>query len=241
MRSVVFISDLHLHPDEPLITERFKRFLAWALDHAQTIYILGDFFHVWPGDDAIDSWSESLIAELVKLHHQGIKIYFMPGNRDFLLGRKFYRHAKIKYLPDPSVIYLQGKPVILSHGDRYCWEDKPHQRFRFLTRNAFFRRIFLALPLFLRRKLVNSVRYHSENKEADSRPVQPITFKALLKDMNLFHADTIIHGHIHQLGHVQHEEQSKTYHQYVLSDWDLSIHVLCYNKSMGFYFDGLEE
>ncbi len=138
MNEAVFISDLHLHPDDKNIQNRFNQFISWAQNKTKSIYILGDFVHVWPGDEALDFWANSIIKQLNSLADLGIKLYFMPGNRDFLMGSSFLNKAHMQYLPDPTPISIGETIVLLSHGDRYCTRDKSHQWLRRLTRNDIF-------------------------------------------------------------------------------------------------------
>ena len=162
MIEAVFISDLHLNPHDVAITERFDRFIQWASCNTKNVYILGDFFHVWPGDDALDNWSESIAMQLSWLTSRNVNIYFMHGNRDFLLGERFAKVAAMTLLHEPAVITLGGKKILLVHGDRYCTKDKGHQWLRCVTRNAIFPRLFSCLPYQMRAKLVNKVREHSQ-------------------------------------------------------------------------------
>ncbi|WP_419418692.1 UDP-2,3-diacylglucosamine diphosphatase [Legionella sp. D16C41] len=236
MLDAVFISDLHLHPDEDVINERFAKFIDWAATNTRTLYILGDFFHAWAGDDTMDSWSLSVANALKALVHQGVTVFFMPGNRDFLVGSHFLKLAGLKLLKEPTIIHLAGKPALLVHGDRYCIHDKSHQRFRKLTRNTLFMTLFLQLPKVIRKKLVNKVRQHSQNnytKPPNSMVVEP---KALLAHMQQCQVKTLIHGHTHQPGLTTHLFQHQKHEQYVLSDWDDNPQILCYHISKGLYF-----
>lgn len=237
MRNTVFISDLHLHPQETAITERFHCFIQWAAKHASTVYILGDFFHAWPGDDALDSWSESIAAQLKGLHDQGIKLYFMPGNRDFLIGKRFAKLASLILLKDPTTITLDGTKILLVHGDRYCTSDKSHQWFRKMTQNPLFKTLFLWLPYSLRSAIVNQVRQHSQMNKKKPLNNMKIVVPSMMKHMDQFGVKTVIHGHIHQPGITKHDFKSCEYYQYVLSDWDENPLIMCYNKPMGFYLD----
>lgn len=231
----VFISDLHLHPDNPVITARFDQFINWAAKSTKTLYILGDFFHVWPGDDGLTAWSEAIANKLNGLAQQGIKIYFMHGNRDFLLGTKFAALAGMDLLVEPAVINYDQKSVLLVHGDRYCSKDRSHQRFRCLTRNNLFIRLFLKLPLRWRQKMVNSVRKMSQAQTYNPDAMQVIP-ESMIAHMKHYKVDTVIHGHTHKPGLVEHCREAAIYKQYVLSDWDDSPDLLCYHNTIGFYF-----
>ena len=236
MIEAVFISDLHLHPLDLDITERFNRFIQWAADNTQSVYILGDFFHVWSGDDSLDAWSESIAAQLSWLAAQGVKLYFMHGNRDFLLGDRFAALASMSLLSEPTVITLGGKRVLLVHGDRYCTKDKGHQWLRRITRNSIFTRLFLRLPFEFRCKLVNEVRSRSQANRNKSLPSMDIVAPVMLSHMQQLDVRVLIHGHIHQPGLTTHQFRGEDYQQYVLSDWDDNPSFVCYDKSNGFYF-----
>lgn len=239
MIEAVFISDLHLHPDETLITDRFESFIQWASTAVKTVYILGDFFHVWPGDDLLDSWSQSIAARLAWLASKGVQIYLMRGNRDFLLGERFASLGALTLLNEPTVITLGDTKVLLMHGDCYCTKDKGHQWLRRFTRNAIFPALFLKIPATLRRRLVNSLRQHSQSNYQKPEAVMEIVVPVMLKHMCQLQATILIHGHIHQPGLREHRYQGLIYRQYVLSDWDDNPFLMCYDKPNGFYFKRL--
>ena len=235
MNEAVFISDLHLHPHQPEITEKFRKFIHWASEHTQSVYILGDFLHVWAGDDSANAWSDEIAHLLAGLSARGITVFFMVGNRDFLVGPTFLAQAHMQHLVDPTVIQLKNERVLLSHGDRYCTKDRSHQYFRLLTRNACFRRIFLCLPYRIRQCLVHQVRHYSQQnirKELDKMQTVPA---AMHHDVHCYDIKRIIHGHTHQPGLRDHQYAGIDWQEYTLSDWDENPSVLCYNKSKYYY------
>ena len=237
MIDAMFISDLHLHPDMPDISKRFEAFLAWASGRTRALYILGDFFHVWAGDDTSDVWSDAVAARLALLVKQGMHVYFMRGNRDFLLGTGFAKRAGLTLLEEPAVITLGDESVVLVHGDRYCTQDTAHQWFRRLTRNRWFFKCFMMLPKWFRVWIVKGVRQHSETNTGKQPSVMGVVPASLAKHLKQCGVKTVIHGHTHQPGHTVHEFEQAVYQQYVLSDWDAAPSILCYNKSIGLYFD----
>lgn len=237
MLEAVFISDLHLHPQQPLITLRFNRLIEWVAANAPKLYILGDFFHMWAGDDMRDAWSLKIIEKLRWLAEQGVSIYFMHGNRDFLLGKTFAKLAQVQLLADPTLINLGEQTVLLSHGDRYCLLDKAHQRFRRLTRNRLFKMIFLLLPLAFRLKLVNHVRTTSQNNRTKPAWSMDVVPEALIQQMKQYKTQSIIHGHTHQPGSTTYMSQGQKFTQWVLSDWDDIPQILCYYSSKGFQLE----
>lgn len=237
MIEAVFISDLHLHPDEVAITERFNQFIVWAAHSTRAVYILGDFFHVWPGDDALNTWSRLIADRLAWLVSQGVSVYFMPGNRDFLLGAHFAVAANVTMLVEPAFIKLGDERVLLVHGDRYCTQDKGHIWLRRLTRNWLFPRLFLRLPFALRERLVNQIRKNSQNNRHKPTAIMDVVPSSLLAHMHALNVTTVIHGHTHKPGLTTHDDHGQIYCQYVLSDWDDNPVLMCYDKSTGFYFD----
>lgn len=240
MTLTVFISDLHLHPKDSKITKRFDYFIDWAIEHSSDVYILGDFFHVWPGDDGIDEWSMMIANQLARLHAAGIPVYFMPGNRDFLLRQRFLNIAKMQSLVDPCVINLGGERILLSHGDRYCTEDKSHQWLRRLTRNSIFPKVFLKLPYSIRNKLVQQVRMYSQASRQKDKAAMDTTLTAIINHMRKMGVKTLIHGHTHKPKIELHSVNNINYKQIILSDWDQTTLILCYNSTKGFYFESLK-
>lgn len=238
MIDAVFISDLHLHPNIPAITERFTRFVQWAAENTRIVYILGDFFHVWAGDDSLDVWSKSIASQLSWLVAQGVTIHYMHGNRDFLLGEQFAKLAGLHLLPDPSVIEWDGHRILLTHGDSYCTNDRGHQWLRRLTRNRLFPALFLSIPYRFRLRLVSRVRTYSEGNKRKPQWTMDIVPSVMLSQMQKLGVDAVIHGHIHKPGLTVH---SGDYRQYVLSDWDDNPLILCYYKASGFCFIPFEE
>lgn len=236
MIEVVFISDLHLHPEDQAIQERFNQFLEWARGSVKNIYILGDFFHAWAGDDTIDEWSRGIAHQLFSLKKQGINVFYMHGNRDFLLGKSFAKLAGWTILPEPTVIQLGQEKILLVHGDRYCTKDRAHQRFRLLTRNKLFSTLFLSLPLKYRKRLVNQVRYHSQMNQNKSMEEMDVVSDAVIKHMLYSQVTQLIHGHTHKPGVISYQHKGQKLTRYVLSDWDDKPLLLCYDNTKGLYF-----
>ena len=241
MIEAVFISDLHLHPHDEAITLRFNHFIQWASKNVRRVYILGDFFHVWPGDDALDTWSRSIAMQLSWLASQGVKLYFMHGNRDFLLGEGFAKLASMTILPEPTVITLDGTKILLVHGDRYCTKDKGHQWLRRVTRNSIFPSLFLRLSYPFRANIVNTVRERSQANRQKSALSMDVVVPTMLRHMQQFGLRTLVHGHTHKPGLSTHQHEGENYHQYVLSDWDDNPLLMCYDSANGFYFVRLLE
>ncbi|KTD11154.1 UDP-2,3-diacylglucosamine hydrolase [Legionella gratiana] len=236
MIDVVFISDLHLHPEDQAIQERFNQFLEWAKVSVKNVYILGDFFHAWAGDDSIDEWSRGIALQLHSLKNQGVNIFYMHGNRDFLLGRYFAELAGWTILSEPTVIQLGQEKILLVHGDRYCTKDLAHQRFRRLTRNKVFSYLFLKLPLKFRQRLVNQVRYRSQMNQNLSMEEMDVVLETIIQHMMYYKVTQLIHGHTHKPGLTIYENNLEKLRRYVLSDWDDKPQLLCYDNTKGLCF-----
>ncbi|WP_298624988.1 UDP-2,3-diacylglucosamine diphosphatase [uncultured Legionella sp.] len=236
MIDAVFISDLHLHPDDKEIQERFNEFVNWARNSVKTIYILGDFFHAWAGDDSVDEWSRAIAAQLYELTENNISIYFMHGNRDFLLGKKYAQLAGWTVLQEPALIELGGEQILLVHGDRYCTKDRGHQRLRILTRNRLFTTLFLSCSLSFRNKLVNKVRTMSSKKHNKPMDEMDVVKETVIAHMSKFKVSTLIHGHTHKPGITEYDTGIHKLTRFVLSDWDDRPKLLCYDNTKGFYF-----
>ena len=145
--STLFIADLHLDPERPAITGLFGRFIDEEARGADALYILGDLFEAWVGDDDPSATGTFVADKLRGLADSGVPVYFMRGNRDFLLGDAFARRAGMTVLPDPALVTLYGKPTLLMHGDLLCTDDTAYQQFRTQTRDPAWQAGFLAQPL----------------------------------------------------------------------------------------------
>jgi len=237
MNEAVFISDLHLNPHEPDILARFERWVDWALHNTRSVYILGDFFHAWAGDDTADAWSMGIASQLSRFSEHEIPVYFMHGNRDFLLGPRFVREAEMILLTEPFCLRLNHLRVLLVHGDRYCTQDRAHQWFRRLTRNRLFVYLFLKLPKRWRINTVVRVRRYSQQHQPQEVEKMQVDIDALGVHAQQYQADVLIHGHTHQPKIINHQRFKHSFQHIVLSDWEENPHILCYDKSKGFYFN----
>ncbi|RAP37822.1 UDP-2,3-diacylglucosamine diphosphatase [Legionella quinlivanii] len=242
MLEAVFISDLHLHPGDNEIARRFEAFLNWIKNNpCRQLYILGDFFHAWAGDDGISPWSERIAESLRELSGFGIHTYFMHGNRDFLIGHQFIEKASLQLLADPCIIQLNGQAILLSHGDRYCTLDKAHQRFRRLTRNKFFRFLFLSLPLSTRNRMVERVRQQSQLNRSLSYESMDVVAEVCIQEMKSKQAPILIHGHTHKPGISEYPMPDQSIlRRFVLSDWDNTPKILSFDNVKGLSFVSLE-
>lgn len=225
--TTLFISDLHLDPSRPAITDLFLDFLRSEARQAEALYILGDLFEAWIGDDTPSSAADAVAEALRSLADAGVPVYFIHGNRDFLLGQDYAARAGMRLLPDPCVIELYGKPVLLQHGDLLCTDDTAYQAFRAQTRNPAFQAQFLSQPLqariaFAQQARAASQARQSELKEGDRAQFETVTDVAPAEVAATFQrhgVDTMIHGHTHRpaIHHVQAGDAGCT--RIVLGDW----------------------
>jgi UDP-2,3-diacylglucosamine hydrolase len=218
---ILLISDLHLEEERPDITRAFLHFLATRATQAEALYILGDFFEVWIGDDAMTPFQESIAGALRALSERGIRIYLMHGNRDFMLGQTFCHKAGCKLLADPSVVQLCGEPVLLMHGDSLCTRDEGYMRLRRLLRNPLSLFVLRNLPLATRRKLARKLRNESRTqtrmKASDIIDVTPELIPGVLAEHRV---RTLIHGHTHRPATHDLEVDGQPAKRIVLGDWD---------------------
>lgn len=201
MNYTLFISDLHLQSGEPEKTDLFVKLLNGKALQADALYILGDFFEVWVGDDDDSAFNENIKAALKKFTNTQIPIYFMHGNRDFLIGKKFAQDTGCTLINDPTKIDLYGSPTLLTHGDMLCTKDKGYMRYRKLVRNPKYQKLFLLLPLKLRKKIARYLRIKSTKiKESKPNELKNIDNRILINLMQQYQVKQIIHGHIHKQG-----------------------------------------
>ena len=218
----LFISDLHLCESRPEIIDAFSSFLETTASKADALYILGDLFEYWAGDDAIDvGVHHQTIQALNKLHQQGVTTYFIHGNRDFLIGNYFSQASCVKILTDPSLINLYGKSILITHGDILCTDDVDYQVFRNEVRTVDWQETFLSQPLANRIGYIQSMREKSEReKSVKSMKIMDVnlaTVAALLKDKD--YPPFLIHGHTHRPKLHQHSFDGHQCERWVLGDW----------------------
>ena len=219
--TTLFISDLHLDPERPAITELFGRFIDDEARGADALYILGDLFEAWVGDDDPSDTGAFVAGKLRGLHEAGVPVHFIRGNRDFLLGEDYARRAGMAILPDPAVVMLYGKPVLLMHGDLLCTDDVAYQQFRAQTRDPRWQAQFLAQPLASRVAFAQQARAASKAHQgglAAQGTIETITDvapDAVCDTFSRYGVDLIIHGHTHRPK--VHAETGGT--RIVLGDW----------------------
>ena len=214
--SIFFISDLHLEQNKPHLTKAFENFINSKVNSHDELFILGDFFEQWIGDDNEDNFIKS-IKNILKLKTaEGLKIYFMHGNRDFLIGDKFCNDVGAKLLEDPFIFNLNEKKIMLMHGDSLCTDDKDYQEFRNLVRNNDWQKDFLSKDLKERKEVAKSLREISslENKTKDEA-IMDVNQDEVLRIIENHSIDVLIHGHTHRPD--IHDENGVP--RMVLGDW----------------------
>jgi UDP-2,3-diacylglucosamine hydrolase len=202
--TTLFISDLHLDTARPQIVEQFLTFLRDEAAKADALYILGDFFEAWIGDDAASELENTVADALAQLHERGVPVFFMHGNRDFLLGDAYARRARMTILPDPSVIDIEGERVLLMHGDTLCTDDTRYQAFRSQTRAANWQRAFLDKPLRERQAFAAQARAESQRytRSVDDA-ITDVNDDAVRETMIEQGVEKLIHGHTHRPARVK--------------------------------------
>lgn len=219
--TTLFISDLHLDGSRPEITKLFLEFLEREAAKASALYILGDFFEVWIGDDDDDPHHGQVMTALKALADKGVPVHLMHGNRDFLMGRTFAERAGVQLLTDPTVIDLGGSPTLLMHGDTLCTEDVGYQRVRRFMRNGLVQGIYLALPLSLRRRIAAYARDRSRSDTA-AKPeyIMDVNQQAVESVMAKHGVARLIHGHTHRPAvHRFKSADGEAMERIVLGDW----------------------
>jgi len=215
---ILFISDLHLSPRSPGATALFLRFLAGRARQAKALYILGDLFEAWIGDDDIDDpYHARIAAALRAAADAGVQISLMHGNRDFLLGQKFAEAAGLRLLADPYDLTLPEWSFVLSHGDALCLDDTAYQAFRTRVRTPEWQTKMLARPRFVRRLVARYFRWRSRNMaRAVYADLQAAATDDFLRDHGYV---TFIHGHTHQAATHDHIVDGIHVERWVLADW----------------------
>ncbi|MEX0959874.1 MAG: UDP-2,3-diacylglucosamine diphosphatase [Burkholderiales bacterium] len=221
MRPAFFISDLHLSPDRPPATDALLRFLADTAVSAERLYVLGDLFDYWIGDDTLAlPFHRQVVDAFARLHSHGTQIFFMHGNRDFLIGERFARESGMQPLQDPTLVDLYGTPTLLMHGDTLCTDDVEYQRFRQMVRDPQWQAGFLAKPLEERIAAARAVRGESEQaKQAKQEAIMDVAPATVEETLRRHRYPRLIHGHTHRPARHEHVVDGRTCERWVLADW----------------------
>lgn len=218
----LFISDLHLCQSRPSIQAQFLAFLQGTARQAQSLFILGDLFEYWAGDDDLtDPFNSTVVAALLGLTHAGVSLFLIHGNRDFLLSDAFAQATGAQCLDDPSVLELYGRRVLLGHGDIWCTDDVAYQDFRQQVRNPAWQAQFLSQPLAARKAQIETLRLRSESEKSQKSmaimDVNPQAIEALFRDFD--YPPLMIHGHTHRPAKHLLQVDGHACERWVLGDW----------------------
>ncbi len=222
MSNTLFISDLHLADERPEINSLFFRFMDETARAAEALYILGDLFEYWVGDDQIDHdpLARAVVDSLRRVSDGGTSIFFMHGNRDFLIGERFAREAGLTILLDPTLIQLYDQRVLLMHGDTLCTDDIAYQKFRAQTRTNEWKNATLAQPYKARQQLARSIRAQSDS-EKNQKPeeIMDVTEATVEEVFRQHHYPVMIHGHTHRPATHRLLVDGHSCERWVLADW----------------------
>lgn len=217
MSRTLFIADLHLCQEEPAITAGFLHFLQREAPHCDALYILGDLFEAWIGDDDPNPLHQQVARALRTLP---VPVYFIHGNRDFLIGRRFAQACGMTLLPEEQVLTLYGRRLLIMHGDTLCTDDAGYLRFRAKVHNPWIQRLFLALPLWIRNRI--AARMRADSKQANqhkSQTIMDVNQEAVVATMLRQQVPLLIHGHTHRPAIHTLSLQGETAQRAVLGAW----------------------
>ena len=217
MQKTYFIADLHLSENRPHLLALFRQFMQEQAPQAEKLYILGDLFDFWIGDDEHSNLISEVQQLIRHLTEQGVPCYFQHGNRDFLIGKKFANACGLTLLPTYQVIDLYGTPTLLCHGDTLCVDDVKYQHYRKKVHQKWRQWLFLHLPLKVRLKIAEKIRAKSrQDKQVKSTEIMDVNADFVQQMFAQFHVTQMIHGHTHRQ---KHHEIPPHFHRIVLGDW----------------------
>ena len=227
--SLYFISDLHLNPQQPDLIAVATGFIEQLPADTTALYILGDLFNTWLGDDLAPPEFAGFTAAIAALAERGILSYFMVGNRDFMVGKRFAAHAKMMWLAEPALIQLDNVPTLLCHGDSLCTDDVSYQRYRKWTRNRPLQRIFLTFPRALRQRISDKIKQQSQQKKQyKSADIMDVNAAAVVSLMQQHKVQRLIHGHTHRPAIHDLTIANQPAQRIVLGDWQTTPSFLRY-------------
>ncbi|PQJ89493.1 MULTISPECIES: UDP-2,3-diacylglucosamine diphosphatase [Aliivibrio] len=231
--TILFISDLHLSPLRPEITDCFLDFMSNEAIHAEKLYVLGDLFEFWIGDDDNSPFNVVIKDAFKALTQQGVECYFIQGNRDFLLNKRFCKETGVQLLADHTVIHMDGEKVLIMHGDTLCIDDIKYQEFRAKVHQPWLQWVFNRIPLFIRQRIVKNVQDKiKEKKQHKELTIMDVTQSEVEKVMSEEGVKRLIHGHTHRPDtHVfTFNDQEMT--RIVLGDWYTQGSILEYKNNI---------
>lgn len=222
MPHALFISDLHLCTGQPGCAQTFLRFMKETAPGAEALYILGDLFEYWAGDDDLDDPFHLEVTQALRtLAQHGARVYLMHGNRDLLMGKALEQASGVTLLQDPTLVNLYGKPTLLSHGDILCTDDDAYQTWRTQVHESGWQQLFLAQPLAQRKQQIEQLRERSKSeKRSKSSEIMDVNGEAVSALLREHGYPRLIHGHTHRAGRSLHHVDGHTCERWVLGDWD---------------------
>lgn len=224
MSKTYFISDLHLSENRPDLTALFVDFMQHQAPQAEALYILGDLFDFWVGDDEKSTVIATVIEQIKGLSEQGVKCYFVHGNRDFLIGQKFAQTCGLHLLGEYEVVNLYGQPTLICHGDTLCIDDVNYQVFRKKVHQKWLQWLFLRLPLKVRLKIGQNIRQQSKmDKLGKSSEIMDVNPEFVLQTFEKFGVHRMIHGHTHRQNI---HKIPPHFERIVLGDWGKTASIL---------------
>ncbi len=230
--STWFVSDLHLSEKTPALTKAFILFLLQRAQDADALYLLGDIFDYWIGDDYHLDFYRPVIQQLRTLHNQGIRLYFMAGNRDFLVGDAFMQATGCQPLNDPHLIKLGEQPALLLHGDTLCTDDLDYQQLRQQLRAPTWQQQFLAKSITERIQIATHLRQQSLQATAQKNAViMDVNQAEVNRVMTRYNVNRLIHGHTHRPNHHQWLANKQLHERVVLGDWSNTLWALQANAT----------
>jgi len=241
--STIFISDLHLSAKDPAISNRFNEYLE-TLKTADTVYILGDLFEYWIGDDAAAlTGMDNILIKLKELTSSGVNGFFIRGNRDFLIGEQFANETGFTILEDETVVDIYGEPVVILHGDSLCTDDHIHQQFREqMMCNPAFHKQALSMSIEERIATAEKLRGMSaEHKSEISNEIMDVNDNAVISLLEKHDVTRMIHGHTHRPNIHQHQTINGNASRIVLGDWYTQFSSLTISKNKEYKLSNLEE
>lgn len=228
----LFISDLHLQENNSAMAEQFTALLNNCNQSINAIYILGDLFEAWIGDDDNASFSRSITQAIRQTTARGLPIYFMTGNRDFLIGKRFFKETGCIELPDEHVINLAGKQILLMHGDTLCIDDVAYMKARKLGHNKLMQWLYLSLPISLRKRIADKLRMKSmRHTTSATQEIMDVNSNEVAKKIQQHHADYLIHGHTHRPATHELTVSGKKVYRIVLGAWHENAHILVLDEN----------
>ncbi|WP_047043796.1 UDP-2,3-diacylglucosamine diphosphatase [Vibrio mexicanus] len=229
--TTLFISDLHLTPQAPEITDCFTQFMRTEAIHADALYVLGDLFEFWIGDDDTSDFAQQIRDEFKRLTDSGVPCYFTQGNRDFLVGKRFAQKTGVQLLGDETVIDLYGRKAVVLHGDTLCTRDVKYLEYRKKVHQPWLQWVFNRIPFFIKKRIVSKVQSDiKQDKQSKSLEIMDVTPEEVVRVMAHHDVDLMIHGHTHRPAVHEIQSESVPKQRIVLGDWYTQGSVLVYDQ-----------